>query len=161
MSQGFHTAARFLIAALSMGLLLAVIPLSPVRAQVVLDFEGLSTMSNAPGAAIPVTARLSDQFLATVGASFSSGSPFVAVVNLGAAHAPSGVNGIGGSTAAGALTYSGSPLFTVTFFDPMNTAVQAVTDFVSVRGDLLWVQEQSFVADAKTPDDIEHQGHLP
>lgn len=105
-------------------------------AQVTLDFEAFSGMSNSPGAAIPAGARLSDQFLGTFGASFRSGSAFVGVVNLGTGHATSGTNGIGGSTAGGALTYSGSPLFTVTFFDPANTATQAVTNFVSVRGDL-------------------------
>lgn len=108
----------------------------PVQAQTTLDFEGLIGMSNSPGSVIPVASRLSDAFLTTSGVTFSSGSPFVAVVNLGAGHATSGTNGIGGSTTAGTLTYFGSPLIVASFFDPTDTSFQAVTDFVSVRGDL-------------------------
>ena len=49
----------------------------------------------------------SDQFLSTLGVSFSSGSPYVAAVGLGEGHATSGINGIGGTTPGGFLTYDG------------------------------------------------------
>lgn len=108
-----------------------------VQAQVLIDFEGLPGMANAPGSPVPVASQLSDQFRATVGASFRSGSPFVGVVDLGGGGTTSGVNAIGGSTPTGELTYGGAPpLFTVTFFDPTNTSVQAITNFVSIRGDM-------------------------
>jgi hypothetical protein len=58
-------------------------------------------------------------------------------VELGAGHATSGVNGIGGSTDAGNLTYDMAFPVTASFFDPTNPSVQAVTDFVSVRGDMI------------------------
>jgi len=108
------------------------------RAQlVVIDFDGLSAMPffdiQNP---IPANARLSDAFLLTHGVRFSSGSPYVAVVDLGVGHATSGTNGIGGSTPTGALTYDHHFPIVVSFFDPSDPTQLAVTDFVSVRGDL-------------------------
>ena len=102
-----------------------------------IDFEGFATMpffdiKNL----IPPHARLSDAFLFTHGVRFSSGSPFVAVVDLGVGHATSGTNGIGGSTPTGVLTYDRNFPIVVTFFEPSNPSNPAVTDFVSVRGDL-------------------------
>jgi hypothetical protein len=108
------------------------------RAQLrVIDFEGLAAMLfldiNDP---IPPSAQLSDAFLFTHGVKFSSGSPYVAVVDLGVRHATSGTNGIGGSTPKGALTYDRNFPIVVSFFDPRNPSRRAVTNFVSVRGDL-------------------------
>jgi len=103
----------------------------------IIDFEGFGTMPffdvQNP---IPPHARLSDAFLFTHGVRFSSGSPFVAVVDLGVGHATSGTNGIGGSTPTGVLTYDRNFPIVVTFFEPSNPSSPAVTDFVSVRGDL-------------------------
>jgi hypothetical protein len=102
---------------------------------IVIDFEGLDAMTFFSGNPIPDSARLSDAFLPTHGVRFSSGSPYVAVVDLGVGHATSGTNGIGGSTPAGVLTYDRQYPIVISFFDPGNPSVPAVTDFVSVRGD--------------------------
>ena len=94
----------------------------------------LVAMGNSPGSAVPLASQLHDQFLSTLGVSFSSGSSFVAVVNHGG-NTPSGTNIIGGTTAGGALSY-GTPI-TITFFDPTNTSAFGVTDFVKIRGDFI------------------------
>jgi len=67
--------------------------------------------------------------------SSDSGSPFVAVVALGANHATSGINGIGGVDSSGLLSYGTA--FRIEFFLPASPAVPAATDFVSIRGDLI------------------------
>ena len=110
---------------------------TPAAHAITIDFENLTGMTNFPNAAVPVTSQLSNAFLNTLGASFSSVRPYVAVVNLGNGHATSGSNGIGGVTAAGGLNYSASAPITVSFFDPTNTTFKAATNFVSVRGDLI------------------------
>jgi len=84
------------------------------------------------GTPVPVEARLSDQLLSE-GVSFSSTAGYVALVSLGGGHATSGVNGIGGVNAAGALKYN-SPVV-ITFTVPGEPGTPAVTDFVSIRGD--------------------------
>jgi hypothetical protein len=85
---------------------------------------------------VPEESRLSNQLVSVFGVSFSSGNSYVAVVNLGPGHATSGINGIGGSTPQGTLTYD--PVFPIvaTFFDPAHPGTPAVTDFVGVRIDL-------------------------
>lgn len=99
-----------------------------------IDFESLPGMPNAI-VPVPTASQLSDQFLSTFGVSFSSGSPYVAVVDLGFGHATSGINAIGGSTPGGLLTYDGAfPIF-ATFFDPSHPTTPGVTDFVSLRID--------------------------
>jgi hypothetical protein len=117
---------------------------SQSRAQdILVDFEGLPSMPFVAGNPIPTSARLSDGFLTTFGVRFSSGMEYVAVVELGAGHATSGVNGIGGSTDAGNLTYNMAFPVTASFFDPANPSIQAITDFVSVRGDLIGNSSES------------------
>jgi hypothetical protein len=108
-------------------------------AQTTLDFDSLTGMANSPGSSIPVASQLSNQFLASNGVLFTSGtgSSFAAVVVLGAGHATSGVNGIGGATAAGDLTYSGNGFIAAGFFNPADGVSPFVTDSVSVRGDLI------------------------
>ena len=102
----------------------------------IIDFEGFGAMPYSDiKSPIPPSARLSDAFLFTHGVRFSSGSPFVAVVDLGVGHATSGTNGIGGSTHEGLLTYDKNFPIVVSFFDPNDPSRPAVTDFVSVRGD--------------------------
>src|SRR5262245_65531907 len=85
----------------------------------IIDFEGFGTMPffdvKNP---IPPHARLSDAFLFTHGVRFSSGSPFVAVVDLGVGHATSGTNGIVGSTPTGALTDDSNFPIDVSYFEP-------------------------------------------
>jgi hypothetical protein len=103
---------------------------------VVIDFEEFYGMFSWAGEPIPEEARLSDQLAATYGVVFSSGAPYVAVVALPEGAAPSGVNGIGGSTPDGILTYDRMWPVVFTFVDPGNPTMPATTDFVSVRGDL-------------------------
>jgi hypothetical protein len=99
-----------------------------------LTFEepGLVAMSNSPGLAVPVASQLHDQFLSTLGVSFSSGAGYVAVVNHSCC-TPSVPNIIGGTTGGGTLSYA-APVI-ITFFDPSNTAALGVTNFVQMRGD--------------------------
>jgi hypothetical protein len=102
---------------------------------ITLNFEGIpgaTPMGNSSGSAIPPAARISTQYQAQ-GATFSSDSPFVGLVQLGLGHATSGTNGVGGATAAGTLSYA-SPTI-VTFSVPGNPALPGVTDKVSIRGD--------------------------
>lgn len=97
-----------------------------------------SGMSNTPGVTVPSGSQLSDELQSTTGAIFSSegGTSYVAVVDLGfAAHAPSAPNGIGGASLAGSLNYN-VPI-QVSFFDPGSPTTKAVTDFVSIIGDLI------------------------
>jgi len=104
---------------------------------VLVDFEsitGITGMTNSPGNPIPGSSQLHNQ-LSSLDVLFTSGSSYVAVVNLGSAHATSGVNGIGGSTSGGDLTYNQNFPITVSFFDNGNTSVPLTTDFVSIRGD--------------------------
>jgi hypothetical protein len=108
------------------------------HANTILNFEdgeypGLVAMGNSPGSPVPISAQLSNQFLSIFGASFSSNSAFVAVVNHSPTLTPSPPNVIGG-TSDGALNYN-SPIF-VTFFLPSDTSMLATTDFVQVLGDL-------------------------
>jgi hypothetical protein len=103
---------------------------------ITLDFDSLPSMDYNAGASIPDAAQLSTQYLTTYGVSFTSGSSYVAVVNLGVGHATSGTNGVGGSTPDGILTYAQQYPITATFFDPSNPSVAATTNFVSLRGDL-------------------------
>lgn len=111
----------------------------PVLAQgpaVFIDFEGLASMDYHSGSLIPVNARLSDQMASTYGVTFSSGAPYVPVVDLGEGHAVSGVNGIGGSTPDNLLTYDEAYPILFTFVDPTDPTKPGITDFVSIRGDL-------------------------
>jgi len=104
---------------------------------VLVDFEsitGITGMANSVGDPIPGSSQLYDQ-LSSLDVLFTSGSSYVAVVDLGTGHATSGVNGIGGSTSDGLLTYNQNFPITVSFFDNGNTSVPAITDFVSIRGD--------------------------
>lgn len=106
---------------------------TPARADTI-TFDTLTAMPSGPsGTAVPASGRLSTQLLG-LGVRFSSTSDYVAVVPLGTGHATSGVNGIGGVSSAGQLSYL-SPI-RVTFFLPSDPSVLAVTNFVSIRGDL-------------------------
>ena len=103
---------------------------------VVLDFEGLTGMNPNSGNPIPVASQLSDQFLTSFGVRFSSGSPYIGVVELGSGHATSGINGVSGSTSDGLLTYAPANPIVAEFFNPFNPTQPATTDFVSLRIDL-------------------------
>jgi hypothetical protein len=112
-----------------------------------IDFESLPGMPNAI-VPVPAVSQLHDQFLSSLGVSFSSGSPYVAVVDLGLFHATSGINAIGGSTPGGLLTYDAASPIVATFFDPANPATPATTDFVSLRIDLVPTSGQNVTLNA-------------
>ncbi len=106
-----------------------------VAQPIVIDFEQIPGMSNSPGSPIQVQSRLADQYLASHGVRFSSGSPFVAVVVHGSG-TPSGVQIIGGSTPTGLLTYQNAFPIVVQFLDSTGTQPYVVSQ-VSIRGDLI------------------------
>jgi len=122
---------RHLMPALLCGLLM----LSSAQGAVTtIDFDSFPGMIDIPGSSVPLASQLSDQLLSTSGVSFQSAAGFVAVVD----HSPYGPtvsmpNVIGGVTAAGLLSYD--TFVEISFFEPSNPAVKAVTDFVSIRGD--------------------------
>jgi hypothetical protein len=136
----------------TVGLVAIVLLLALSRASaatVVLNFDDLPAMYFGAGTPIPAYAELSTLYRHTFGVTFASGSPYVAVVDLGFGHATSGTNGIGGSTPGGILTYSRTYPITATFFDPSNPGNRpATTDFVSLRGDLVGFPAQSVTLNA-------------
>ena len=101
------------------------------------DFELIPGMPNAPGAPVPAASRLSDQYLAMFGVRFSSNSPYVAVVSLGPNHAVSGTQGIGGTTADGDLSYQSANPIIASFFDSTGSQPMVVTT-VSIHGDEIY-----------------------
>jgi hypothetical protein len=107
-----------------------------VATKEIINFEGLQGTDFVEGTAIQPETRLTDQFV-NRGVLFSSSGGYAAVVNLGAGHAYSGTNGIGGSTTAGTVTYESIDPVIVTFVSPTNRDVLAVTSYVSVRVDRL------------------------
>lgn len=117
------------------GILLGLVSIGSGQTEIMLSFEEFTGMSNSPGSFIPLTARLSDQYLAAHGLVFSSVSPYVAVVNIGVGHAADGRNALGGSTATGTLSYQPAHPIDGSFFQPGNRNTRFVTDFVSVTGD--------------------------
>lgn len=95
---------------------------------------GLVAMGNSPGAAVPVGAQLSNQFLAASGVLFTSGAGYAAVVDHGYPWlTPTPPNIIGGTTANGTLDYSAA--IGASFFTVANTSILATTNFVSVLGE--------------------------
>jgi hypothetical protein len=118
-------------------ILLHALPLYSVPIPVDVNFEqlplGMTGMNYTSGNPIPGPSQLYNQ-LSSLDILFTSGNPYVALVELGPGHATSGKNGIGGSTPEGGLlTYSQS--ITVSFFDNGNISAPLTTDFVSIRGD--------------------------
>ena len=95
-----------------------------------LDFNGLTAMADIPGSPVPVSARLSDQFLGSDGVLFNSdsGSPYVAVVSFG-----DGNIGIASVDADNKLSYDRDTGFSVAFFLPSDPSILAATDQVSIR----------------------------
>ena len=111
---------------------------SPNAQRHTIDFEGLPATPNfLEDSAIPQEDTLSDQLLRTDGVTFRSGSgvPYIAVVNLGQGHAPSGTTGIGGMSTATILDYH-TPII-AEFFLPGDPTTPALTDFVSITADEL------------------------
>lgn len=104
---------------------------------ITIDFESLVGMTNAVNSPIPADSRLSNQFQSSLGILFRGGSPFIAVVTLGANHAVSGTRGIGSSSPDGRLTYSAPNPIDFSFWNPLSVTQAAATNLFSVRGDLV------------------------
>jgi hypothetical protein len=118
-------------------LLLPGVASSASAAQTTIDFEGLPGMSLWSFTPVPAESKLSNQLVSTYGTVFTSESvnQYIAVVNLGAGHAPSGTNGFGAVNNANNLSY-GTP-FNIFFFLPASPSTPAATDFISISSDLL------------------------
>lgn len=102
-----------------------------------ITFEGIPgvvAMSPANGTPVPLNARLSTELQASNGVSFSSIGGYVAVANLGLGRAATPPNGIGGVDSSNLLNYN-APVV-ITFSMPGSPSTPAITDFVSIRGDL-------------------------
>ncbi len=97
-----------------------------------INFDNLTATTPAAGVSVPSASQLTNQY-ASQGVLFSSLGGFASVVNFGP-NAPSAPNVIAGSTSDGALTYA-VPI-EITFVSPTDSSLAAVTDFVSIRGDL-------------------------
>jgi len=130
---------------------------------VTIDFENLASMDFITGNPVPTSAQLSDQLLTTHGVRFSSEStqPYVAVVSLGAGHATSGTNGIGGVDDGNLLSYFNG--IRIQFFLPASPTTKATTDFVSIRGDTEpnggWVRLDAFDANGTLlGSDVQNDG---
>ena len=120
-----------------------------------ITFEGIAgveAMSAANGTPVPLNARLSTELQASNGVSFSSIGGYVAVVHLGLGHAATPPNGIGGVDSSSLLDYN-APIV-ITFSMPGSPNTPAVTDFVSIRGDL------SATAGAATMEAFDVSGSL-
>jgi len=99
-------------------------------------------MTNTPGLdAIPPMDRLSNFLVSDGGVNenltFSTvgpnGNSFVALVNLGTGHAPTGINAIGAAITIGPAPF----LFYPTVTNPIQVAFSVPTNSVSITGDLL------------------------
>ncbi|MCU0961709.1 MAG: PKD domain-containing protein, partial [Pirellulaceae bacterium] len=114
-----------------------------------ITFEGLpAAASFSQSSPVRPEARLSDQFLESHGVTFSSASgiPYVAVVPLGAGHAHSGVNGIGGMLTDTQLDYATPIHVQFSLPDEAGTGyLPAVTDFVSIKVDTAGVRGTVFL----------------
>ena len=99
----------------------------------VIDFE-TAAMSNSPGSPVPVANQLSNQYLASLGVSFTSGAGFAAVV-CHCGFTQSGQNIVGGTNALGNLDYS-QPV-TASFFNTANVTQRATTNFAKIWLDFI------------------------
>jgi Lectin C-type domain len=108
---------------------------SAAAASNLITFEELPNQMTAMAnldSVIPMSSRLSNQYLATHGVAFTSTGGFAALVNHGAPTA-SNPNIIGGSTAAGQLSYL-API-TIAFFNVADFSVKAVTNRFKIQGE--------------------------
>ena len=119
-----------------------------VKDRVLIDFEGFTGASFFAGSAIPPGSRVTSQYL-DEGITFTSGAGYAAAIHLGADHAVSGLIGLSGSTEGGVVSYAFADPIVIRFFTPTNLAIRAVTDYFSVRADLLHNNGQdSYVLEA-------------
>lgn len=118
---------------------------------VTLDFEsplpaGLEPMFFRQGTAVPLQARITDQF-ASVGVRMEN----VAAVFLGAGHAPSGTNGIGPIHPTDTLDYASPIIFT--FVSPNDGTTPATTDYFSISTDNAGSSKNTVTVRAYSTDD--------
>lgn len=99
----------------------------------VIDFE-TAAMGNSPGTPVPLANQLSNQYLASLGVSFTSGAGYAAVV-CHCGFTKSGQNIVGGTNASGLLDYN-QPI-TATFFNTSNPLQSATTNFAKIWLDFL------------------------
>ncbi len=133
---------QVLLAKLRTLILASLLIASPAAAQpdqITVNFESVpgvtATINFFDGCCfVQTTARLSNQLQSSHGVSFSSGAPYVFLVRLGEGHATSGMNGFGGVRPDNIIKYN-SPV-NIAFSIPGSPDIPAVTDFVSLRGDL-------------------------
>jgi len=119
--------------ALATASLALLISLSALSAQAVtINFDNLTATAPVAGLPVPAASQLTNQY-ANQGVMFSSLGGFASVVNFGP-NTPSSPNAIAASTSDGLLSYA-VPI-EITFVSPSDSQVPAVTDFVSIRGDL-------------------------
>ncbi len=112
--------------------------LAPLRAAVI-DFESplpgglVANGSFASGAPVSANAEITNQY-ESLGVLLSTvnGSNYVALIDLGTGHAPSGTNGIGPVDSAGDIDYT---LDLDIFLVVPGTVTPAVTDSISIQGD--------------------------
>jgi hypothetical protein len=115
--------------------LVAVLFGSPVAlGNTTLDFEGplpsgLTPTSFWQGTSVAESAKVTDEYL-SLGLMVSGG----ALINLGAGHAASGTNGLGGFDGNSSLDYEYPVTFS--FFAPGDGSRLATTDFFGFSGDL-------------------------
>lgn len=121
-SRALATASLALVVGLSV---------SSARA-VTINFDDLPATSPVAGLPVPAGSQLTNQY-AALGVLFNSSGGFASVVNFGP-NTPSSPNAIAASAFDGTLSYA-LPI-ELTFVSPDNSSVAAVTDFVSIRGDL-------------------------
>jgi hypothetical protein len=101
----------------------------------VIDFDNLPAVNYLLGTTITPEAQLSTLYKGTLGVSFSSGAPYVAVIALKAGDAPSFTNGISESTPDGFVSYSAANRISLTFWNPNNPTVAGGTKSISVQTD--------------------------
>jgi PEP-CTERM motif len=105
----------------------------PASASVVLDFEGplpdgLVPTSFIQGAPVPVSARVTDQYM-PLGIRIAD----AALVQLGVGHAASGANGLAGISASGDIDYDQAVTFS--FYLPGDGSTAGTTDFFAYSPD--------------------------
>lgn len=119
------------------GFLLFIIATCPVcAADITVDFDSYAAIPFAPGTPVPAEARFDGELQNDFGLTFGSTLNWVAVVDLGPGHATSGNNGIAGVNADNVVDY-GAPIQVIFTYPRHPVTLQATTDFVSIRTDLL------------------------
>jgi hypothetical protein len=107
----------------------------PMGPTTTLSFDDLPGVSSEAGTAVTPDARLADQYRASHGIAFSSGSPYAAVVQMRSGEAPSGANALSGVAPDGTVAYAQANPITFTFFDPLAPQAKGRTRSFSLTTD--------------------------